>query len=109
MPKMLIQHATKNPSKWNKALEAAVLTFSDTRVSTGFAILLCGFIQIPFGYHWQVVVALAWFSALTHLLTLLSLLEYSRTHFEMAVLRAILMRFVMVPLAAALGSTDYIS
>ena len=112
MPKSLIQHATENLSKRNKALEAAVITFSDTRVFTGVAILLCGYIQIPFGissYHWQVVVAIVRFSALTYLLTLLSLSEYPWTHLEMAVLRAILMGFVMVPPAAALGSTDYIS
>lgn len=112
MSKTLIRHTTEHLNKWNKALETAVITFSDTQVVTGVAILLCGYIQIPLGissYHWQVVVALAWFSALTHLLTLLSLREYFRTHFEMAVLRAILMGFVMVLLAAALGSTGFIS
>lgn len=72
-------HVTQTSEKWNMALESAVITFSDTQIITGIAILLCGYIQLPLGistYHWQVVVSLAWFSSLTHLLTLSSLHGY---------------------------------
>lgn len=112
MPKLWIHHTTHHYSKWNKALEAAVITFSDTQVFTGITILLCGYIQLPSGisaYHWQVVVALAWFSSLTHLLTLTSLRGYLRKRFKMAVWRATFMGFVMILLAAALGPTGFIN
>ena len=105
-------HATQNSEKWNMALEFAVLTFSDTQIITGIAILLCGFIQLPLGistYHWQVVVSLAWFSSLTHLLTLSSLRGYFQKRLEMAVWRAILMGSIIILLATALCPTGYVS
>ncbi|KAG7004937.1 hypothetical protein G7Y79_00022g051580 [Physcia stellaris] len=80
--------------KWTKALESAVLLYSDTQVVTGMAILLTGYIQLPSGissYHWQVIVDLAWFSTLSHLATLTAL----RGYFPL--------------LATALGPTGYIS
>lgn len=112
MPKRWTNLTTQQSLKWNNALEAAVITFSDTQVLTGLAILLCGYIQLPFGisvYHWQVVVALAWFSSLTHLLTLASLRGYLQKRFKMAVCRAIFMGCVIILLTAALVPTGYIN
>lgn len=112
MPKSWINLATQRSLKWNNALEAAIIAFSDTQVLTGIAILLCGYIQLPFGisaYHWQMVVALAWFSSLTHLLTLSSLRGYLQKRLQMAVWRAIFMGCVIILLATALGSTGYIN
>lgn len=112
MSQRMIQSTERHSKKQNKALEAALITFSDTQVITGISILLAGYIQLPFGisaYHWQVVIALAWFSSLTHLLTLKSLRDYFRERVEMAVWRAVLMGFVMTLLVVALGTTGYIT
>lgn len=108
----MIKNATRNSKKWIRPLETALITFSDTQVITGIAILLGGYIQLYSGissYHWQVIVALAWFSSLTHLLTLKSLRGYFRKRLEMAIWRAAFMGFVMILLIAALGPTGYIS
>lgn len=93
-------------------MEGAVLTFSDTQIITGIAILLCGYIKLPSGisiYHWQVIVSLAWFSSLTHLTTLTSLRDYFRSRHGMAVGRSIFIGIVVVLLAAASGPTGYVS
>lgn len=111
MSQRMIQSTERHSKKQNKALEAALITFSDTQVITGISILLAGYIQLPLGisaYHWQVVIALAWFSSLTHLLTLKSLRDYFRERLEMAVWRAVLMGFVMILLVVAIGTTGYI-
>lgn len=110
--KKLRQKFTMHSKKWSEGLEEAVRTFSDIQVLTGIAILLSGFLQLPLGisvYHWEVVVALAWFSSLTHLLTLTSLRDYLRTRLKVAIWRAVLMGIVVILLAVALGPTGYVS
>ena len=92
-------------------MEAAVVTFSDIQMFTGFAILLSGYIQLPSGistYHWQVIVSLAWFSSITHLATLTFLRDYLLTHRGMAKFRTIFMGVVVVLLAVALIPMGYI-
>lgn len=106
-----VNPATRRAKKWNSAMEAAVITFGDTQILTGIAILLGAFIQLPHGissYHWQVVVSLAWFSTLTHLLALKSQRHVFRNRREMAAKRAVLMSFVMILFVTALGPTVYL-
>lgn len=97
---------------WTQAMKASVLTFSDTQLITGAAILLCGYTQLADGlssYHWEMVVCLAWFSSLTHLATLSSLRGYFLDWPHMAVCRAGLMGAVLISLAVSCGTTGYMS
>ena len=111
VPQVLVIRNSKTAEKWTKAFEAAVLFFGDTQVITSVAILVSGYVQLPCGlsaYHWETIVDLAWFSALTHLTTLSSLRQYFRRRPTMAVLRAIFMGMTLILLAAALQPTVYV-
>ena len=62
-------------------IRSALLTYTDSQIITGIAILLAGYCQLACGisvYHWQVVVNLAWFSSLTHVASLAVLRKYFR-------------------------------
>ena len=66
---------------WGSMLQTAVLMFSDQQLVTGIALLASGFSQLHCGisaYHWQILVYLAWFCALTHLSTLTLMRDYFR-------------------------------
>lgn len=61
--------------KWTQATTSALLTYSDTQVITGIAILLAEYWQLSCGisvYHWEVIANLAWFSSVTRIATLTS-------------------------------------
>ncbi|KAL9601181.1 MAG: hypothetical protein Q9219_002681 [cf. Caloplaca sp. 3 TL-2023] len=58
-------------------------------------------------YHWQTVVDLAWFSALTHLSTLTSLRQHSRSYPGIAIFRIFVMGIVLVLLSLAFVPTGY--
>lgn len=97
--------------RWTRAFDAAVLFLGDTQVVTSIAIVLSAYVQLPCGlsvYHWEMIVDLAWFSALTHLATLTSLRHYFRRRPAMAVSRVILMGITLVLLVSALGPTGYV-
>ena len=54
-----LSNKSRPSKKWAKALEAAVVTFSDQQVITGIAILLSGYSQLRTGlavYYWQLTV-----------------------------------------------------
>ena len=97
--------------KWTKALEAAVLTFSDQQVITGIAILISGYSQLRGGlaaYYWQLIVDLAWFSSITHLTTLTCLRHYFRERQGLKILRLICMAVTAGMLSCALATTGYL-
>ena len=97
--------------RWTKALEAAVLTFSDQQVITGIAILISGYSQLRVGlavYYWQLVVDLAWFSSVTHLTTLTCLRYYFRERRGLKILRLICMAVMAGMLSCALATTGYL-
>lgn len=55
------------------------MTLSDQQVVTGLAILISGYTQLRCSlssFHWQITVSLAWFSSVTHLMTLTCLRSY---------------------------------
>lgn len=96
--------------KYSNALRDAVLAFSDLQVVTGIAILISGYTQLRCGlpaYHWQLVVDLAWFSAITHLTTLTCLRRYFQFRPAPRILRLMGMGVTAVMLTIALGSTGY--
>ena len=94
--------------KWGTALRRAVLMFSDQQVVTGIAILVAGFSQLHCGlasFHWKIIVALAWFSSLTHLTTLTVLYQYFRDNPVIRNWRAAFMLITVILLGTALVPT----
>ena len=111
VPKRFVIKDPSTLEQWTRAFNAAVLFFGDTQVITSVAILVSGYVQLPCGlsaYHWQTIVDLAWFSALTHLATLTSLRQYFRSRPTMAILRIIFMGMTLILLAAALQPTIFL-
>ena len=97
--------------KWAKALEAAVLTFSDQQIITGIALLTSGYSQLPGGlaiYYWRLTVDLAWFSSVTHLTTLTCLRYYFQERQGLKYLRLVCMAVTAGMLSCALISTGYL-
>ena len=110
VPKKFVIQDPTTSEQWTRAFNAAVLFFGDTQVITSVAILVSGYVQLPCGlsaYHWQTIVDLAWFSALTHLATLTSLRQYFRSRPTMAILRIIFMGMTLILLGAALQPTVF--
>ena len=110
VPKSFVIQNPTASEQWTRAFNAAVLFFGDTQVITSVAILVSGYVQLPCGlsaYHWQTIVDLAWFSALTHLATLTSLRQYFRSRPTMAILRIIFMGMTLILLGAALLPTIF--
>ena len=94
-----------------EAIETGILAFSDTQLVTSLAILISGYLQLSCGislFHWQMVVNLAWFSAITHLATLTSLRQYFRDHSYMAACRATVMGILLILLSIAFVPTGYL-
>ena len=94
--------------RWSLALETTIISFSDQQVLTGISIIIGGLSQLEWGlavYHFQAVGNLAWFSTMTHILTLTVLREKMRSNKIIRILRivlmgwclAVLLIFVMVP------------
>ena len=111
VPKRLTIQTQETSERWTRALEAAVLFIGDTQVVTSVAILLSGYIQLPCSlstYHWEIIVDLAWFSALTHLATLTTLRYYLRRRPAMAVWRVFVMGITLILLSSALHPTGYV-
>ena len=97
--------------EWTKAIEAAVLTFSDQQVITGLAILVSGYSQLRSGlavYYWQLTGDLAWFSSITHLTTLTCLRYYFQERPGLKILRLICMAVNAGMLSCAVISTGYL-
>lgn len=104
VPKRLTIQTQETSEKWTRAFDTAVLLLGDTQAVTSVAILLSGFVQLPCGistYHWQTLVNLGWFSALTHLTALTSLRHFFRRRPAMALWRIVFMGLTLVLLASA--------
>jgi len=82
-----------------------VLAQSDQQLVTGTAIIIAGFMK-PCStdmYHFQIVAALAWFSASTHLASLQLLKDYLIKHTIVRNLRVVVMFLVLLITAQTLG------
>ena len=104
-------NASRPSEEWSKAIEAAVLTFSDQQVITGIAILISGYSQLRSGlavYYWQLTVDLAWFSSVTHLTTLTCLRYFFQERQGLKILRLICMAVTAGMLSCAVISTGYL-
>ncbi|KAL8641843.1 MAG: hypothetical protein Q9226_008578, partial [Calogaya cf. arnoldii] len=111
VPRKLTLQTPESSERWTRAFDAAVLFLGDTQIVTSVAIILSGYIQLPCGlsaYHWEMIVDLAWFSALTHLTALTSLRHYFRRRPAMAIWRVIFMGVTLILLGSALYPVGYI-
>lgn len=79
-----------------KALERFILGLSDQQLVTGITILITGYAQTCTidGYHFMILVAMAWFSSTTHLSTLVVLRDNFRACPALRLLRVIGMVWV---------------
>jgi hypothetical protein len=86
---------------WTRAIERFVLSLSDQQLVTGLSVLLLGYIGLPASQgqinvlDFTNAVYLAWFSGVTHLITLYVLREYFRNPAH-SVLRAIRLTTMLV-------------
>lgn len=111
IPKSWRKLGTTGWNQWTKAATAALLTYSDTQVITGIAILLAGYWQLRCGillYHWKVISNLAWFSSVTHIATLTSLRKYFQQRLTLAYFRTTAMAINLILLGIASGPANLI-
>ena len=83
---------------------------SDQQVITGVSIIIGGLSQLQTGipvYHWQSVVNLAWFSAVTHLITLTVLRDEVRSNKTIRIFRLVGMTILMLMLVCVMGPIGY--
>ena len=110
--KSLFGNRPKPSLKWSESIEAAVLMFSDQQLVTDIGILMSGYLQLKCAlstYHWEIVVYLAWFSSLTHLITLATSRAFFREQPTLAYWRVFFMGCLVVLLATALAPTGYVA
>jgi hypothetical protein len=88
------------------------VSFSEQQIITGISIVVGGLSQLQWGissYHWQAVVNLAWFSTVTHLITLTVLRDQKPSDVHLKSLRAAGMGVLMVLLLCAMGPVGYLT
>ncbi|KAH6673284.1 hypothetical protein B0J14DRAFT_668158, partial [Halenospora varia] len=102
---------TPNLDRWASALRATIVSFSDQQVITGISIIIGGLSQLKAGisvYHWLSVVNLAWFSTITHLITLTVLREELQTNMPIKILRITGMAVLITMLICVMGPVGYL-
>jgi len=98
--------------RWSLALETTIISFSDQQVITGVSIIIGGLSQLEWGlavYHFQAVGNLAWFSTMTHILTLTVLREKTRSNKIIRILRIVLMGCLAVLLIFVMAPIGYVT
>lgn len=109
-PKSWRNLSLQSRKNWTLVIKSALLTYTDSQIITGIAILLAGYCQLSCGisvYHWQVVVNLAWFSSLTHVASLAVLRKYFRERPVLVYCRLAAMGINLVLLGVASGPANY--
>ena len=119
--KLLLDHkaeAAPDPAtkiklkRWSSAFNDTIVSFSDQQIVTGISIVIGGFSQLQWGissYHWQAVVNLAWFSTVTHLITLTVLIDQRPSDIHLKILRSSGMGALMVLLLFAMWPVGYLT
>ena len=94
-----------------KALQRFILTLSDQQLVTGYAIIVAAFAQKCTIKSWDFNLSniLAWYSALTHIITLIVLREYLHENKRMLVWRVIAMSIMMILLIGLNVMAFYVS
>jgi len=98
--------------RWSLALETTIISFSDQQVITGISIIIGGLSQLEWGlavYHFQAVGNLAWFSTMTHILTLTVMRDKMRSNKTIRVLRIVLMGCLAVLLIFVMAPMGYLT
>jgi hypothetical protein len=101
----------KRYNRWICALRGAIAGFSDQQLATGFSVLIAGYSQLQIGissYHWVLVCNLAWFSSITHLITLTSLRSDTTLRKEFKWARIVLMGLLNVFLIVTITPTGHL-
>ncbi|KAI1360303.1 hypothetical protein F5Y08DRAFT_52948 [Xylaria arbuscula] len=92
------------------AFDLCIRSLCDIQLLTGFGILISGYNALECGlsaYHWQVVVHLAWFTCVTHLIGLTTLRRYLNDRPWERFIRYILALILLGLLLAALVPTAF--
>jgi hypothetical protein len=87
------------------------VSFSDLQLVTGISIIIGGLSQLEWGlqvYHFLEVGNLAWFSTMTHILTLTVLRDTIRTNQRLRILRIISMGILVVLLLCVMAPIGYL-
>ncbi|CZR66579.1 uncharacterized protein PAC_16480 [Phialocephala subalpina] len=100
--------------RWSFAFEKAIIAFSDQQLVTGVSVVVGGLQQLEWGlpvYYFQQVANLAWFSTITHILTLTILREKMQTKSSALskTIRIVLMGCLVVLLACVIAPLGYLS
>ncbi|KAE8441095.1 hypothetical protein EG329_005890 [Mollisiaceae sp. DMI_Dod_QoI] len=101
-------------ARWSFILESMIMSFSDQQLITGISIVIGGLSQLEWGlavYHFQEVGNLAWFSTMTHILTLTVLREKIRLEKRLAMkfLRISMMGCLVVMLVCVMAPVGYLT
>ncbi|KAF8856538.1 hypothetical protein BDZ45DRAFT_804084 [Acephala macrosclerotiorum] len=100
--------------RWSFAFEKAIVAFSDQQLVTRVSVVVGGFQQLEWGlpvYYFQQVANLAWFSTITHILTLTILRDkmQSKSSTLIKTIRIVLMGCLVVMLACVIAPLGYLS
>ncbi|KAE9366513.1 hypothetical protein N431DRAFT_429379 [Stipitochalara longipes BDJ] len=107
-------NSARSISRWSFALENLIISLSDQQLVTGISTVIGGFSQLEWGlpvYHFQMVGNLAWFSTMTHILTLTVLREKMRLKSSLAIktVRVVLMGCLVVLLVCVMAPIGYLT
>lgn len=98
--------------RWLSALDSTIMSFSDQQLLTGISIIIAGLSQLEYGllvYHFQAVGNLAWFSTMTHILTLTIVRRRVRSNTAIKTLRIILMGVLALMFICVMAPVGYIT
>lgn len=104
-----------NLERWSLALRGAVISFGDQQLLVGISLLVAGFSHLRLGiatYHWESVVNQAWFSTVTHLITLTAMkdeLPKSQRLNPLRIVRLICMGILISMLIVALYPMGWVN
>ncbi|KAJ3519766.1 hypothetical protein NM208_g13995 [Fusarium decemcellulare] len=99
-----------------RVFNASLLALSDLQIFTGLTIIISGFVSLcpsetePNGipaYHWQVLVHLAWFSAITHQGALIFMQKHFQQHPWQRNMRLVFMGALLIMLLIAMVPTAF--